>query len=155
METMTISQVSKTLGVSTRMLRYYEKAGLIKSCRREGYAYRVYDEKAVSQIKQILLLRRLRVSLRQIKKILENSEAVTALEIFQQNISELDEEITDLSTIKSILERFVETLSETAELPYDSIITQDDTILASIESLSLISINFKQDQRTERMKKSQ
>ena len=29
MEPMTISQVSKSLGISTRMLRYYEKAGLI------------------------------------------------------------------------------------------------------------------------------
>lgn len=155
METTTISQVSKTLGVSTRMLRYYEKAGLIKSCHREGYAYRVYDEKTVSQIKQIILLRRLRVSVRQIKNILENSEAVTALAIFQQNISELDEEITDLSTIKSILERFVERLSKTAELSYDTMITQDETILSSIESLKLLSINFKQDQRKERAKKSQ
>ena len=35
----TVSIVSKSLGVSSRMLRYYEKAGLIESGRMEGYAY--------------------------------------------------------------------------------------------------------------------
>ena len=34
MEPMTISQVSKILGISTRMLRYYEKAGLIETEQR-------------------------------------------------------------------------------------------------------------------------
>lgn len=38
------------MGISTRMLRYYEQIGLIKSFRREGYAYRVYDEEAISKI---------------------------------------------------------------------------------------------------------
>ena len=39
----TITEVSRTLDVSTRMLRYYEQQGLITSRRREDYAYRVYD----------------------------------------------------------------------------------------------------------------
>lgn len=36
MKEMTVSQVSRSLGISTRMLRYYEKVGLISSFRREG-----------------------------------------------------------------------------------------------------------------------
>ena len=62
MEPMTISQVSKILGISTRMLRYYEKAGLIESRRKEGYAYRIYDENTVCRLRRILLLRKLRIS---------------------------------------------------------------------------------------------
>ena len=46
MELMTVSQVSRSLGISTRMLRYYEQAGLVESLRQEGYAYRIYDEQA-------------------------------------------------------------------------------------------------------------
>lgn len=154
MEMMTISQVSKSLGISTRMLRYYEQAGMIQSLRREGYAYRIYDETAVSRIKQILLLRKLRIPVRQIKLILENPDAVTTVEIFRQNMSELDEEITALSTIREILGHFVEELSKTTALPLHSIIPQDDTILASIESLGLVSINFKEEQTMDKLKKA-
>ena len=34
MELMTVSQVSRSLGISTRMLRYYEQAGLVESLRQ-------------------------------------------------------------------------------------------------------------------------
>ncbi|OGO91310.1 MAG: hypothetical protein A2Y17_05020 [Clostridiales bacterium GWF2_38_85] len=47
MELQTINQVSKEYGVSARMLRYYEKIGLIQSLRKEDYAYRVYDDIAL------------------------------------------------------------------------------------------------------------
>lgn len=35
MEIMTISEVSRNFNVSTRMLHYYEKVGLISSSRKE------------------------------------------------------------------------------------------------------------------------
>ena len=154
MENMTVSQVSKSLGISTRMLRYYEKAGLISSSRREGYSYRIYDDKAVSRIKQILLLRKLRIPVRQIEIILHNNNAIAAIEIFQQNMDELDKEITALSTIRDILNQFVDELSTTTALPLKSILPPDDTLLAAIESLDLISINFKEEQTGEKLMKA-
>lgn len=154
METMTVSQVSRQLGVSTRMLRYYEQAGLIRSFRQEGYAYRIYDEESVSRLRQILLLRKLRIPVRQIKIILQNRDAVSTIEIFRQNISELDEEITALSTIRGILDRFVQELGKAAHLPLDGLLVGDDALLASIESLSLISINFKEEQTMASLKKA-
>lgn len=154
MEEMTISQVSKSLGISTRMLRYYEKVGLISSSRREGYSYRIYDSNAVTRMKQIILLRKLRIPVRQISIILNNTNAVAAMEIFRKNMEELDEEITALSTIRDILNHFVEELSKSTELPLKNLISQDDTLLATIESLSLISINFKEEQSADKLKKA-
>lgn len=154
MENMSISQVSKGMGISTRMLRYYEQAGLIKSYRQEGYAYRMYDQKAISQIQQIILLRKLRISLRQIKVILENERALTAIKIFQQNIKELNEEITALSTIRNILDQFIDELSKTTALPLHHIISQNDTIQHTINSLKQISINFKEEQTMEKLKQA-
>jgi len=46
MKMMTVSEVSKAFQVSTRMLRYYEQAGMITSLRKEGYAYCIYEEDA-------------------------------------------------------------------------------------------------------------
>lgn len=59
MDEMTIGEVTTAFSVTARMLRYYEKIGLIKSARREGYAYRVYPADEVKKVRQILLLRKL------------------------------------------------------------------------------------------------
>jgi Predicted transcriptional regulators len=155
MEAMTVSQVSKSFGISTRMLRYYEQTGLIESFRREDYSYRMYNETAVLRLQQILILRRLRISIKQIKKILQKPDAVVAIEVFRQNISEMEDEITALSTIKDILNRFIEELQKTADIPIHRLITQDRSILADIESLSLTSINFKEDKTMDNLKKAE
>lgn len=155
MEAMTISQVSKSFSISTRMLRYYEQIGLIESFRKEDYAYRMYDKTILSRLRQILILRKLRIPLKQIQEILQKPDAVTAIKVFQQNISELDDEIAALSTIKSILSRFVDELQKAADIQIHSLITQDDTILAYIESLSLTSINFKEDKSMDKLKKAE
>ena len=155
MEAMTISQASKSFSISTRMLRYYEQVGLIGSFRREDYAYRMYDKTALSRLRQILILRKLRIPIKQIQEILQKPDAITAIEVFQQNISELDDEIAALSTIKSILSRFVDELQKAADIQIHSLITQDDTILASIEFLSLTSINFKEDRTMDKLKKAE
>ncbi len=155
METMKISHVSRSLGISTRMLRYYEQAGLIESLRQDDYAYRIYDETALAKLRQILILRKLRIPVKQIKVILQKADAVAAIEIFRQNINELDAEITALSTIRSILSRFIDELQETANIEIHNLIAQDKTLLASIESLSLTSINFMEDKTMERLKKAE
>lgn len=154
MNTNTITQVSKRLGISTRMLRYYEQIGLIHSKRLEGYAYRVYDMETITKLKQILLLRKLRIPAKQIKVILLNQNAMKTIQIFQQNISEIDEEITALSTIKDILLHFVQKLSDETNIPLEKLIENTDGIGGIIESLNLVSINFKEDQTMKNLKKA-
>jgi len=60
-------------------------------------------------------LRKLQIPVKQIKDILNNQNAVAVIEVFKQKISELDEEITALSTLKLILMRFVDELQEKAD----------------------------------------
>ncbi len=109
MTDMTVSEVSKGLGISTRMLRYYEKEGLIKTKRREDYAYRIYDEAAVKRLRQIVVLRKLRIPLKDISTILNASEISEALKVFLEKIRETEEEISSLAVIR-------DTLSEIARL---------------------------------------
>ncbi|WP_326569909.1 MerR family transcriptional regulator [Actinacidiphila glaucinigra] len=49
---MRIKELSERVGVSTRLLRYYEEQGLITP-RREENGYRCYDEAAVERVEQI------------------------------------------------------------------------------------------------------
>ena len=134
MELQKASQVSKDYGISTRMLRYYEQAGLIRSLRKDGYAYRVYDEKAIIRLRQIIVLRKLRVPVKQIISILSNSDAAQVVEIFRQNINQLDREITALSTIRSILLRFTEEINEKADVRLK--LLGDETLFSIIGTLS-------------------
>ena len=133
MELQTIGQVSKNHGISTRMLRYYEQVGLIESLRKDDYAYRVYDENTVIRLRQIMILRKLRVPVKQIISILNNSDTVQIVEIFRQNINQIDNEITALSTVKSILVRFAEEINEKADVNLK--LLDDETLFSLINSL--------------------
>ena len=116
MELTTVSKVSKAYGISTRMLRYYEQSGLIKSMRTDGYSYRVYDEANLMRLQQVIILRKLQIPVKDIKSILENPDAQAVIEIFKKNIQELDNEITALSTIRIVLDRFVHELMELTDV---------------------------------------
>jgi len=135
-ELQTISTVSKNLGVSSRTLRYYEQIGLITSNRLKDYAYRVYDENAIRRLRQIIILRKLRVPTKQIREIFDNSDAMGVIEIFERNISELDEQMTALSTIKSILCRLVSELHEKANMQLQLDYLGDSSVFAIVDSLS-------------------
>ena len=133
----TISTVSKNLGVSSRTLRYYEQIGLIKSQRTEDYAYRVYDEDSIRRLRQIIILRKLRVPVKQIREIFCNSDAIGVIEIFEQNIGEIDEQITALSTVRSILGRLVDELQEKANMCLQLDYLGQASVFAIVDSVSL------------------
>lgn len=110
MDMMTISEVSKQIQISTRMLRYYEKAGLIRSARIPGYSYRVYDEETVRRLRQIMVFRKLRIPVKQIALILQDESMRQTMDILQENLEQLEEEILALSTLRSILKMLVSRL---------------------------------------------
>jgi len=133
----TITTVSKNLGVSSRTLRYYEQIGLIESSRIDNYAYRVYDENAIRRLRQIIILRKLRVPVMQIREIFSNCDAMSVIEIFERNISEMDEQITALSTVKSILSQLVQGLHEKANVRLQLDYLGDNSVFAIVGSISL------------------
>ncbi|MDR0948344.1 MAG: MerR family transcriptional regulator [Lachnospiraceae bacterium] len=112
----TITEATKLFGLSTRTLRYYEQIGLIKSERADDYAYRVYSDDTLNRLRQIIVLRKLRIPLKSISDILQNGDARKAIDVFLANISEIDAEITALSTIRVILHQLTERLEESVRL---------------------------------------
>lgn len=151
METLqTITQVTKALGISTRTLRYYEQLGLLQSKRMEGYSYRTYDEEACLRLKQILVLRKLRIPLSQIAVLL--SEPNGAVEIFMRNIRELNEEIASLSVIRDILQRFADELRESSDIRLKTDLLSDETLLSMLAPLSLTKPHFKEEKSMEDLK---
>lgn len=144
-ETHTITEVTKLYGISTRTLRYYEQVGLITSMRVEGYAYRVYDDETCVRLYQILILRKLRIPLKQIAALLFDNSVINALGMFVQHIGELDEEIATLSTIRGILQTFADRLRENPNININADMLNDERLLSVFASLSLIKNNFRED----------
>lgn len=69
-ELIKIREISSKYDISARTLHYYEDMGLLTSIRSSDYSYRMYDEKAVRRLEQILILRKLNISIKDIQRIL-------------------------------------------------------------------------------------
>lgn len=91
----TISEVAKEFHVSTRMLRYYDEMGLLPSIRADGSQYRLYDADALERLRRILLLRSLRIPLRQIAEILQEPDSERTAAVFRECIAKFDAEIAE------------------------------------------------------------
>lgn len=135
-ELMTVTDVSRTLGLSTRMLRYYEEQGLIESRRREGYAYRVYDDEAVRRLRQVIVLRRLRIPLREVKLILDDPSAQWAILVFKQKLAELDREMGSIRALRDIIGELLEALKSRYWLPPEEVLLDED-IMAALPALDI------------------
>lgn len=70
----TIKKLAEMAGISTRTLRYYDEIGLLKPCRINSSGYRIYGEKEVDKLQQILLYRSMDIKLEEIQNIISNPD---------------------------------------------------------------------------------
>lgn len=103
-----IRDISVKYHISARTLRYYEDMGLIESTRSDGYAYRLYDEAAVKRLEQILILRRLNISIKDIKRIFSTTGSEIVLDVLGKKVDHIDEEVSLLHELKTIVLGFIE-----------------------------------------------
>lgn len=91
---MKINEAEELLGISKANIRFYEKQGLLTPNRSEN-RYRDYSGEDIDRLRQIIILRKLGVSVQDIGKILSGElplqEAMTA------NIASLEEQIEQLT----------------------------------------------------------
>lgn len=66
----TVKKLAEIAGVSTRTLRYYDSIGLLKPCRVNSAGYRIYGEKEVDLLQQILFYRGMDMKLEDIQQII-------------------------------------------------------------------------------------
>jgi len=69
---MTVKEISKLTGISARTLHYYDEIGLFTPTEKSEAGYRLYDDKALEKLQQILFFREFDIPLKEIKAIIEN-----------------------------------------------------------------------------------
>ena len=106
-ERIKIKDMSDRYDISARTLRYYEHMGLIASTRSEDYAYRLYDAAAVKRLEQILILRKLNISIRDIQRIFSAEGSQIVLEVLDKKVSDIDGEVALLHELKEVILEFI------------------------------------------------
>lgn len=102
---MNIGQAADALGVTAKMVRYYESIGLITTANRTDSGYRQYNESHVQTLRFIKRSRDLGFSLERIKALLSlwqdrSRHSADVKELAQRYIAELDEDIAKLQSIR-------------------------------------------------------
>ena len=109
-EFITINEVCKMLGTTSRTIRYYEQCGLLRTTRTVKSAPRRLDSESIERLRKILFLRKLGLSLDEIAEVIDSDEQAAELirlktaEIHAQ-IAELGERISLLKEVRACAER--------------------------------------------------
>ncbi|RXJ04543.1 MerR family transcriptional regulator [Anaerobacillus alkaliphilus] len=91
----TVKKLSMLAGISTRTLRYYDEIGLLTPARTNSSGYRIYGQKEVDKLQQILFYKELGLELDKIMDILNDPtfDAIAALKMHQAKLLEKREQL--------------------------------------------------------------
>ena len=68
----TVKEISELTGISVRTLHYYDEIGLFTPTEKSEAGYRLYDDKALERLQQILFFREFDIPLKEIKAVMDN-----------------------------------------------------------------------------------
>lgn len=113
----TVQKLGRLAGVSTRTLRYYDEIGILKPARINSSGYRIYGQKEVDLLQQIMFYREMGVNLETIKNL-----------ITSKNFSEskaLEDHLKKLLEQRMQLDLLIENVKKTMEYKKGSITMSD------------------------------
>lgn len=108
-----IGQAAEHSGVSAKMIRYYEKLGLLPKANRTESGYRQYSESDVHTLRFIRRARDLGFSIARIEALLklwQNRQRASqeVKQIAVEHITDLDQRIAEMLAIKRTLEHLAD-----------------------------------------------
>lgn len=113
--TYTVNELAELSGVSVRTLHYYDEIGLLHPIRRENN-YRNYGVAEVNRLQQILLYRKGGVSLKDIKKLLDDS-SFDAQDALMAHLDRLKDQQQQIAKLIESVERTLKNMEE--EVPME------------------------------------
>lgn len=102
-----INEVVENFGISSRTLRYYEEMGLLWSNHPDYKTQRYYDPAALERLKQIIILRKLQIPIKDIVIIFKSENMTTLIQSFVNKLESLDAEISTLSELRHLVDDFL------------------------------------------------
>ena len=137
-----IGDVAKQFNISNRTLRYWEEVGILESSRMEN-GYRFYDQENEARIRQIVLLRRLKMPIADIEGIFLKADFDTARNALTEHLENLKREAAVYSSMIVLIEKLIQYIAETRSLEqvFSCLETQSEIIKPEFEKTSKIQIS--------------
>lgn len=107
MELARINDVVYEFAISSRTLRYYEEMGLLWSNHPDNKTQRYYDADALERLKQIIVLRKLQIPVKDIVEIFKNESTAALIQAFVDKLESLDIEISALTELRKFVDDFL------------------------------------------------
>lgn len=104
---MRINEVVENFGISSRTLRYYEEMGLLWSNHPNYKTQRYYDNAALERLKQIIILRKLQIPIKDMVVIFKSENTAALIQAFVSKLESLDTEISALSELRHLVDDFL------------------------------------------------
>lgn len=99
---MTIKEVEQLLEVPRATVRYYEKEGLIHPMREDN-GYRDYSEVEVERLKQIIIFRKIGLSLADIEDVFDGAKDLSS--VLMENIDHLKKQMDELQGAMDVCQK--------------------------------------------------
>lgn len=114
---LTIGQLARAAQVSTSMLRFYEREGLLAATARTAAGYRLYAPEAVRTLRFIHRAQRLGFSLTDIRELLAarargGADGKSLVGIAERRFLDIERRFTELLVLRHELELFLEDLTD-------------------------------------------
>ncbi|WP_192929854.1 MULTISPECIES: helix-turn-helix domain-containing protein [Alkaliphilus] len=100
---LTIGELADLMKTSTSKIRFYEKEGLLAPCKIDDNGYRLYDFNEIDRLDTILLLRKMDISLKDMKAIFNSNSVDSYLEALKSSITSIDSRIEQLINKKQYI----------------------------------------------------
>ncbi|MCL2603753.1 MAG: MerR family transcriptional regulator [Defluviitaleaceae bacterium] len=110
MDLIKITDLCGQLGLTSRSLRYYEQVGLVESVRASDDKYRHYDPANIERLKQIIVLRKMLIPIKDIIRIYESEDMSIVVEVFTARIEAIDKEANALGELRQVVNDFLQTM---------------------------------------------
>lgn len=109
---MYIGEAARVTGISAKMIRYYEQAGLMPETGRTDAGYRVYDKRDIHRLHFIRRARDLGFSLAEISELLDlwddqSRHSADVKRLAQRHIDALEQRIATLQQMAGTLRTLI------------------------------------------------
>lgn len=99
---MQINQVVQVVDLTKRAIKYYEEQGLL-SVSKDKNGYRNYTEEDIKILKEISVYRKLGISIKDIKILLESKDKQFLENIYKEKISKLEDYKNEAESLKKFI----------------------------------------------------
>ncbi len=109
----TIGQAAKQTGLSAKMIRHYEEAGLLKKANRTDAGYRLYNSQQLQQLSFIKQARTLVFSIAQISSLLDlwrnpQRSSKEVKQLAEQHLDEIKQKVAELQQMQKVLQQLAD-----------------------------------------------